>query len=79
MTEKIGRNDLCTCDSGKKYKQCCMLKQQRPGTPRKFTAKLISKSAPVPGESTPTAPDLIARTFAPVLDKAQEETPSANE
>lgn len=22
-TEKIGRNDLCTCGSGKKYKKCC--------------------------------------------------------
>lgn len=23
-TEKIGRNDLCPCGSGKKYKKCCM-------------------------------------------------------
>lgn len=23
QTEKIGRNDLCPCGSGKKYKQCC--------------------------------------------------------
>ena len=22
-TEKVGRNDLCPCGSGKKYKQCC--------------------------------------------------------
>ena len=21
---KIGRNDLCPCDSGKKYKKCCL-------------------------------------------------------
>ena len=21
--EKVGRNDLCPCGSGKKYKQCC--------------------------------------------------------
>jgi len=21
---KIGRNDLCSCGSGKKYKKCCM-------------------------------------------------------
>ncbi|SFX22993.1 preprotein translocase subunit SecA [Thermoactinomyces sp. DSM 45891] len=26
--EKIGRNDLCPCGSGKKYKQCCMKKPQ---------------------------------------------------
>jgi len=22
-TEKVGRNDLCPCGSGKKYKHCC--------------------------------------------------------
>ncbi len=25
---KVGRNDLCPCGSGKKYKKCCMLKDQ---------------------------------------------------
>ena len=24
----VGRNDKCPCGSGKKYKNCCMLKQQ---------------------------------------------------
>ena len=24
---KIGRNDPCPCGSGKKYKQCCLLKE----------------------------------------------------
>lgn len=23
---KVGRNDLCPCGSGKKYKKCCLLK-----------------------------------------------------
>ena len=23
----IGRNDLCPCNSGKKYKKCCLLKE----------------------------------------------------
>lgn len=27
--KKIGRNDLCHCGSGKKYKKCCMLKDQK--------------------------------------------------
>ena len=27
--KKIGRNDPCPCGSGKKYKNCCMLKQQQ--------------------------------------------------
>ena len=22
--KKVGRNDKCTCDSGKKYKHCCL-------------------------------------------------------
>ena len=22
-TDKVGRNDACTCGSGKKYKKCC--------------------------------------------------------
>jgi hypothetical protein len=26
---KIGRNDLCSCGSGKKFKKCCELTQQR--------------------------------------------------
>jgi hypothetical protein len=25
--ERLGRNDLCKCGSGKKYKQCCLRKQ----------------------------------------------------
>jgi preprotein translocase subunit SecA len=28
--ERVGRNDPCTCGSGKKFKNCCM-KKQRPG------------------------------------------------
>ena len=24
---KIGRNDLCPCGSGKKYKKCCLRKE----------------------------------------------------
>ena len=26
--KKIGRNDLCPCGSGKKYKKCCALKEE---------------------------------------------------
>lgn len=47
-TEKIGRNDPCLCGSGKKYKNCCMQKEQQkrasmtPTGKRKFTAKVLS-------------------------------------
>ncbi len=27
--KKVGRNDPCPCGSGRKYKQCCLLKTQR--------------------------------------------------
>lgn len=30
MTDKIGRNDPCHCGSGKKYKKCCMTKDNEP-------------------------------------------------
>jgi hypothetical protein len=26
---KVGRNDLCSCGSGKKYKKCCEAKAER--------------------------------------------------
>lgn len=30
-TERVGRNDLCPCGSGKKYKKCCLRKEQTAG------------------------------------------------
>ena len=30
---KIGRNDPCPCGSGKKYKKCCLLKNESPSSP----------------------------------------------
>lgn len=30
MNDKIRRNDLCPCGSGKKYKKCCMLSDSLP-------------------------------------------------
>lgn len=48
MVEKVGRNDPCPCGSGKKYKSCCLLKEQQATKPlgqRKFTAKLLSGKA----------------------------------
>jgi len=29
--DKVGRNDLCHCGSGKKYKRCCLLKNENRG------------------------------------------------
>lgn len=35
---KVGRNDLCPCGSGKKYKRCCLLRQQ--------TSRAVQKPPP---------------------------------
>jgi uncharacterized protein YecA (UPF0149 family) len=29
VSKKIGRNELCPCGSGKKYKKCCMGKKDK--------------------------------------------------
>jgi preprotein translocase subunit SecA len=31
-SRKVGPNDPCPCGSGKKYKKCCMLKEQQSGS-----------------------------------------------
>lgn len=45
---KIGRNDPCPCGSGKKYKQCCLAKAQKPkgllGTRTKALSGQVVKS-----------------------------------
>ena len=50
MTDKLGRNDPCYCGSEKKYKNCCLKKQQETVSSgglgkRKFTAKVLSNGA----------------------------------
>ena len=53
MNTKAGRNDPCPCGSGKKYKQCCLLKSaSKKG--KKLTAKWIN---------APSGPNLMERTF----------------
>ena len=41
MTQKVGRNDPCSCGSGKKYKKCCEAKHKH----KKFEAKVLSSSS----------------------------------
>ena len=38
MSKKAGRNDLCPCGSGKKFKKCCDNKAQR----NRFSAVMIA-------------------------------------
>lgn len=62
MNQKIGRNDPCSCGSGKKYKQCCMLKTAKhSGGKRKLTAKWMN---------APQVPNLMDRTFGDAVSAA---------
>lgn len=42
---KVGRNDPCPCGSGKKYKKCCMEKDEAAGRARESEAKRAAASA----------------------------------
>lgn len=57
MNQKIGRNDPCPCGSGKKYKQCCLLKGISSPKP-KLKAKWLNQ---------PAGPNLIERTFGDAI------------
>lgn len=65
MNEKLGRNDPCSCGSGKKYKSCCLPKKA-PGGKRKLAAKWINQ---------PAGPNLIERTFGATIDSTKGEKP----
>ncbi|MAS94681.1 MAG: nucleic acid-binding protein [Verrucomicrobiales bacterium] len=34
LTEKLGRNDLCPCNSGRRFKKCCLKFGRYDGSPR---------------------------------------------
>jgi len=44
VSQKVQRNDPCPCGSGKKYKKCCMLKQQSLAAERAGHREGIQKS-----------------------------------
>ncbi len=67
---KIGRNDLCPCGSGKKYKQCCLSKNKPQTGPKKFSAKMLSTPKPI---------NLIERTYGSAIEAAQKESPPGSD
>lgn len=86
MPEKVGRNDPCPCGSGKKYKSCCLQKEQPRGTTfggRKFTAKVLSaggiaKPQPAAEPGQVKAVDystLMERSFGEALHSHEEKPP----
>lgn len=87
MTQKIGRNDLCPCGSGKKYKVCCLKKQKpRPLGQRRFKATVLnSKQPPIAAENPSTEEvqdeglDLIARVHGGIAEDQAEPQPEGEE
>lgn len=43
LVEKLGRDDPCPCDSGRRYKACCISRQSFHG-PRLLPAWLTARS-----------------------------------
>jgi uncharacterized protein len=66
MSDKPGRNDPCTCGSGKKYKSCCMNKP--PLAKKKITATKMTGV-----ERKPV--DLMERTFGPAIERTWQGQP----
>lgn len=71
MEQKVGRNDLCPCGSGKKYKQCCL---KYPTGRKKIKATLISGGSSSLGLQRQHAPDLLERTFGEAIAATRHET-----
>lgn len=61
--DKVGRNDPCTCGSGKKYKQCCMLKKGGSGVKRKIAAKWLNPKQQPQAEGEKEEINLMERAF----------------
>ena len=71
-TERVGRNDPCPCGSGKKYKKCCLKKeQQRPETfSSKFPIGTVALYGPDDKRTTKIVASVISREGAePVLKR----------
>ena len=86
MVEKLGRNDPCSCGSGKKFKSCCFQKQHQKASGlggRKFTAKLLSgkPKEPTQGEAQGQVKPpvdyntLMERSFGAALHSHNEKPP----
>ena len=64
---KIGRNDLCHCNSGKKYKKCCMASDEA-------AARVVRPAQPA---AVPARPPSLA-SYAQEHDERDELTEASN-
>ena len=52
LEEKLGRNDLCPCGSGQRFKQCCLSRGCFDGVNRHDFFQRVNRNAP-PGANVP--------------------------
>lgn len=77
---KLGRNELCPCDSGKKYKKCCLINPKYEGNeeiPRDRVATLLGRkrlSDKLKSENLTLSPliDSMPKISACILELAQD-------
>ena len=50
---KIGRNDLCPCGSGKKYKRCCMARDEAAAREKLAAANAAATTATAAAQHDP--------------------------
>jgi len=72
---KPGRNDPCPCGSKKKYKNCCMNKEQtisapKPLSARKFTAKVLSNTSHAAQQSPQEGEIKAAVNYTTLMDRS---------
>lgn len=70
---KVGRNDPCTCGSGKKFKKCCEMQSTKT---KKLHAEVISSGAQAASLGSKVA-SLFSRSAVPVVAKSNEVPVSA--
>jgi methionyl aminopeptidase len=63
QSTKIGRNSLCPCGSGKKYKKCCLLKAPRETPPRHPDKPKIRLKSTMDVEAIRRAGKLVVETL----------------
>src|SRR4051812_30293381 len=69
---RAGRNDPCPCGSGKKYKKCCLAKDQKESS-RQAALSQPAPSLAAPFRSGPSLPEQRARLDVPTAAARDEE------
>jgi hypothetical protein len=60
----VGRNDPCPCGSGKKYKKCCLVKDEAAARPKPAIALVVTEAV----EAQPSLPPYLLKPPDPRLE-----------